>query len=113
MAIKNCDLAYLIVIHIGRLLHRRILAAINEVAEKKWAYEQFSSALGSLEVKSWTKEVEDWEGGKSAVNPYEIRSTGMLDLIRYHRHILKVIYSSHSSLCPEMSCRRRGRPSAA
>jgi hypothetical protein len=64
----------------GKLLLRRISTAVNETAEMKWAFEQFSSALNHEEVEGWTQKVEDWERGASNENPYEICTTGSLQL---------------------------------
>jgi len=58
-------------------LLRRLRTAVSEATEKKWAYEQFSSALKDEEVDAWTQEVEKWEQGEGGANPYEIRSTGL------------------------------------
>ncbi|KAJ7619486.1 hypothetical protein FB45DRAFT_1033340 [Roridomyces roridus] len=63
------------VVGMGETLRLRLVNARKELARQEQALEEFSAAQHS-EVPAWKKSVDDFETGRSDLNPYEIPHAG-------------------------------------
>lgn len=75
---------------IGKLLRKRLVAAVNEKEVYVQAYEDFKADVQPGNVESWVKLVTEWEANPRLPDPYEVAPSGSFIITGHRQYTNKV-----------------------